>query len=462
MLPTIKKMTVIPVAGYDSFLLNLSGGHGPIFIRNVVLLDDNAGHTGVGEVPGGEAIRKTLEDAKELVVGRRVGEMTDVLNSIRSRFAGLDAAGRGLQTFDERVMIHAVTAVESACCDLMGQALGVPVAKLLGDGQQRQRVEALGYLFFVGDHRRTKLQYNVPASLQTVAPPSRGGLRAARLAALTDEWERVRYEEALDAASIVRQAVAARERFGFNTFKLKGGVLDGPAECDCIRALADALPGAALTIDPNGCWSVEQAVEWLAPLKSVLTYAEDPCGAEGNLSGRQAMAEFRRRTGIPTATNMVATDFPGLVDAIRLEAVDVPLADCHFWTMQGAVRVSMLCDLWGLTWGSHSNNHFDISLAMMTHVAAAAKGNVTPIDTHWIWQVGQRLTKEPLEIRGGAIDVPQSPGLGVEVDLQKIDEANKLYHSCGAQQRDDSVAMQFLRPGWKFHPKRPCLGSLAN
>jgi glucarate dehydratase len=193
------------------------------------------------------------------------------------------------------------------------------------------------------------------------------------------------------------------------------------------------------------------------PLKPILEYAEDPCGAEHGRSGCEVLAEFRRATGIPTATNMVAADFPGLVEAIRLEAVDVPLADCHFWTMRGAVRVSELCELWGLTWGSHSNNHFDVSLAMMTHVAAAAQGRVTPIDTHWIWQVGQRITRKPLQIRDGHIDVPTSPGLGIELDWPQVEQAHQLYKNRGTSIRDDSVAMQFLRPGWKFDPKKPCL-----
>jgi glucarate dehydratase len=437
-LPKIARMRVVPVAGHDSLLLNLSGGHGPRFIRNLVLLEDNAGRTGAGETPGGEAIRRTLEDAADLVVGRRLGEMNSVLGEVESRFGGLDAAGRGRQTFDQRVMIHARTAIEAAMLDLTGQALGVPVADLLGDGRQRDEVEALGYLFFIGDAGGAPLEYRIPAT------PS-------------DEWDRVRHRETLDAAGIVKQARAARERFGFRAFKLKGGVLEGPAECECLAALAEALPGAMLTIDPNGCWSLRQAVEWLRPLAGVLSYAEDPCGAERGFSGREVLAEFRRVTGLATATNMVATDWRQLEQAIRLEAVDIPLADCHFWTMRGAVRVSMLCDWFGLTWGLHSNNHFDVSLAMMAHTAAAAKGKVTPIDTHWIWQVGQRLTREPLEIRGGMIRVPDRPGLGVEIDMGKVEEAHELYRRAGSARRDDSVAMRSLAPGWRFDPKRPCL-----
>jgi glucarate dehydratase len=369
--------------------------------------------------------------------------MSESLAAIRARFADLDALGRGQQTFDQRVMIHTLAAVESAFLDLMGQALGVPVAALLGDGQQRESVEALGYLFFIADHACTTLDYHAGAGDHS------------------DPWQRARCGETLGAQAIVEQALAAQGRFGFTTFKLKAGVLDGPTECECIDALAESLPGAGLTIDPNGCWSLADAVQWLAPLKPKLLYAEDPCGAEGDLSGLETLAEFRRQTGIPTATNMVAVDFAQLTEAIRLSAVDVPLADCHFWTMRGAVAVSALCDLWGLTWGSHSNNHFDVSLAMMTHTAAAAKGRVTPIDTHWIWQVGQRLTREPLEIRRGRIDVPQAPGLGVELDMEQVAAAHKLYNDCGAHQRNDAAAMQFLTPGWTFDPKRPSLGAAA-
>jgi glucarate dehydratase len=436
--PAIRKMTVVPVAGYDSLLLNLSGGHGPVFIRNLVVVEDNAGRTGVGETPGGEAIRQTLERCIELVIGRRVGEMSDVLGAIERQFGALDAGGRGEQTFDQRTTIHVLTAVEAAFLDLMGQALGVPVAKLLGEGRQKDSVDVLGYLFFIGNHERTKLDYRVAD-------------------AASDEWQRVRTMEALNPEAIVKQATTAQRRFGFDMFKLKGGVLAGPAECDCIRALAEAFPGARITIDPNGCWSLEEAVKWLTPLKSVLTYAEDPCGAEDGRSGCEVLAEFRKATGVPTATNMVATDFPRLVEAIELRALDVPLADCHFWTMRGAVRVSELCDLWGHTWGSHSNNHFDVSLSMMTHVAAAARGKVTPIDTHWIWQVGQRLTNEPLEIRNGRIGVPDAPGLGVTLDWKKVEEAHELYKRRGMGKRDDSIAMQYLRPGWKFNRNRPCL-----
>lgn len=436
--PRITEMRVIPVAGLDSMLLNLSGAHAPWFTRNVVLLTDSAGHTGVGEVPGGEAIRTVLEQARSLVLNAAIGDVHRVLNSIQSQFSDRDAAGRGLQTFDQRITIHAVAAIESAVLDLLGQFLGVPVAALLGEGQQRTRVDVLGYLFFIGDRNRTPLPYRDES---TSSLP----------------WFRLRNEPALTAPAILALAEAAQERYGFRDFKLKGGVFSGEFEMEAAAALAEKFPQARITLDPNGAWSLEEAICLCRGQNHVLAYAEDPCGAEGGYSGRETMAEFRRATGIPTATNMIATDWRQLFHAAQLHSIDILLADPHFWTLRGSVRASQFCRDWGLTWGSHSNNHFDISLAMFTHAAAAAVGNVTAIDTHWIWQEGQRVTREPLQISGGAIEVPHRPGLGIEPDLQRIEEAHKLYTRIGSAARNDAAAMQHLIPGWQFDPKRPCM-----
>ena len=394
-------MRVVPVAGRDGMLLNLSGAHAPFFTRNLVIATDSDGRTGAGEVPGGEKIRQTLEDARPLVEGRRVADLQAILNAMRARFADRDAGGRGLQTFDLRTTIHALTAVESALLDLHGQYLGLPVAALLGEGQQRDAVQTLGYLFFVGDRTKTDLPY-------------------ASEPGADNDWFRLRHEPALTPQAVVRLAEAAQARYGFQDFKLKGGVLRGEDEVEAVRALHERFPKARITLDPNGGWLLEDAIRLMRDLHGVLAYAEDPCGAEEGFSGREVMAEFRRATGLPTATNMVATDWRQLAHALSLQAVDIPLADPHFWTMAGSVRVAQTCRDWGLTWGSHSNNHFDISLAMFTQVAAAAPGRTTAIDTHWIWQDGQRLTREPLRIAGGYVQVPKKPGLGIEIDEAEL------------------------------------------
>jgi glucarate dehydratase len=436
--PIITSMQVVPVAGHDGMLLNLSGAHGPFFTRNIVILKDNAGHTGVGEVPGGERIRQTLEDARNLVVGSPIGTYQKILNQVRQTFADRDAGGRGLQTFDLRITIHAVTGLEAALLDLLGQHLDVPVAALLGEGQQRDEVKMLGYLFYVGDRNETDLAYRSEPDAE-------------------NDWFRVRHEKAMTADAVVRLAEAAHARYGFKDFKLKGGVLSGDEEIEAVTALAERFPDARITLDPNGAWSLKEAIRLCRDQHRVLAYAEDPCGAENGYSGREVMAEFRRATGLKTATNMIATDWREMGHAIQLQSVDIPLADPHFWTMQGSVRVAQMCHEWGLTWGSHSNNHFDISLAMFTHVAAAAPGEITAIDTHWIWQDGQRLTKAPLQIVGGCVQVPKKPGLGVELDMDQLAKAHEQYKGMGLGARDDSVAMQFLIPGWKFDNKRPCL-----
>jgi len=436
--PSITRMQVIPVAGHDGMLLNLSGAHGPFFTRNLVVLTDSDGHTGVGEVPGGEKIRLTLENAQPLVLGQPLGHWNQILNTLRVAFADRDSGGRGLQTFDLRVAIHAVTAVESALLDLLGQHLNVPVAALLGEGQQRSQVAVLGYLFYVADRQRTDLPYRSEPEA-------------------SDDWLRLRHEPAMDARGIVRLAEAAYARYGFKDFKLKGGVLSGEQEMEAVVALHERFPEARITLDPNGGWLLKDAVRLCRDHRDHLAYAEDPCGAEGVFSGREVLAEFRRATGLRTATNMIATDWREMAHAIQLQSVDIPLADPHFWTMQGSVRVAQLCQMFGLTWGSHSNNHFDVSLAMFTHVAAAAPGDVTAIDTHWIWQDGQGLTKDPLQIVDGQITLPTKPGLGIELDMAAVEQAHQLYRQHGLGARDDAMAMQYLVPGWSFNSKKPCL-----
>lgn len=439
MIPKIVKMEVVPVAGHDSMLLNLSGAHGPFFTRNIVILTDDTGNTGLGEVPGGEKIRQTLEDCRELVVGRTLGEYKNIVKEIHERYAQLDAGGRGNQTFDLRTTVHVMTAVEAPLLDLLGQHMQVPVAALLGEGQVRESVKFLGYLFYVADRNKTDLPYASDSTLD-------------------DSWGALRREEAMTPEAIVKLAKAAYERYGFEDFKLKGGVLSGQEEVQTVKALKKEFPNARITLDPNGGWLLDDAIALCKDLHGVLAYVEDPCGAEGRFSGRETMAEFRRKTGLPTATNMVATDWREMKAAIRLDSVTIPLADPHFWTMQGSVRVAQLCHDLDLTWGVHSNNHFDISLAMVAHTAAAAPGEVNAADTHWIWQDGEGLTKNPHQIKNGEITIPRnSHGLGLELDREKLDAAHQLYLKEGLGARNDAIAMQYLIPGWTFDNKKPAL-----
>lgn len=439
MIPKITEMNVYPVAGYDSMLMNLSGAHGPYFTRNVVIMKSDNGLVGLGEVPGGEKIRQTLEDSKSLVIGKTISEYKNILQEVYNNFKERDSSGRGLQTFDLRTTVHVVTAIEAALLDILGKFLNVPVAALLGDGQQREKVKMLGYLFYIGDKNITDLPYI----------DNDGN---------SDDWGKIRRKVALDPESVVELAKAAYKRYGFEDFKLKGGVLEGKEEIKAIRALHREFPEARITLDPNGAWSLKEAVSLCKNMHGILAYAEDPCGAEDGFSGREIMAEFRKATGLPTATNMVATDWRQMQHSVALSSVSIPLADPHFWTMAGSVRVAQMCNEFGLTWGSHSNNHFDISLAMFSHVAAAAPGNITAIDTHWIWQDGQDLTKNAHKIVNGEVSVPRNiPGLGIEIDMDKLMIANKLYLEKKLGARNDAEAMQFYIKDWKFDNKKPCL-----
>lgn len=435
--PSIRQLRVVPIAGHDSMLLNLSGAHGPIFTRNIVILTDSSGAVGIGEVPGGSAIRQTLEDAAELLIGQPIASYRRTLSAIQRQFADRDSGGRGLQTYDLRTTIHVVAALECAMLDLLGKFVGLPICELLAGGKVRDEVEMLGYLFFVGDRTRTPLNYRADET--------------------GNDWFALRNNKALDAAGITRLAEAAEARYGFKDFKLKGGVLHGAEEAAIIAELAARFPDARITLDPNGAWLLDDAIDYLRDLKGIIAYAEDPCGAEPGYSGRETLAEFKRATGLLTATNMVATDWREMGHAIQSGCVDIPLADPHFWTMQGSIEVAQLCDRWGMTWGSHSNNHFDVSLAMFTQVAAAAPGRITALDTHWIWQDGQRVTVEPPVIKGGKVAVPTAPGLGVTLDETALEAAHRLHQALPEASRNDAVAMQYLVPNWTFHPKQPAL-----
>ena len=440
--PVITDMKVIPCAGYDSMLLSLSGAHGPLFTRNIVIITDNSGSTGIGEVHGGDDITKILESYIPLVVGKTIGEYKSIISSIRNNgYVPGGNDGQGLQKLDLsnlKFVVHAETAVECALLDLLGKFLGLPVCELLGDGQQRDEVVILGYLFYCQDYTKTDMAYLDESGSH-------------------DRWFSLRRRPAMTADRIVENAHAMKERYGFKDFKLKGGVLNGWEEMETVRELKKDFPDARINIDPNGAWTLEQAIEYCRGMKDILTYIEDPCGEERGFSGREIMREFKNATGIQVATNMIATDWRQFYHAASQTAVDIVLADPHFWTMSGSVRMGQVLNDWGLTWGSHSNNHFDITLTAFAHVAAAAPGNPTALDTHWIWQDGQNLLKDTPQIVDGYLQVPKKPGMGVTIDMEKVMEANALYNKLSSHDRDDALAMQYLIPGWKYDCKKPAL-----
>lgn len=440
-IPKITEMKVYPVAGRDSMLLTLSGAHYPYFTRNIVVLKDDSGQMGIGEIHGGDSITKSLESYRPLIIGQKISEYRRILNDIRQRgWRDKNDSGQGLQQLNLanlKYVVHAEAAIECALLDLYGKFLNLPLCDIIGDGRQRDAVEMLGYLFYVADYRKTDLPYIHDDD--------------------DDVWGKVRRKETLTVDGIVKQAEAAQARYGFKSFKLKGGVLSGEEEMQAVEALHERFPTARINLDPNGAWSLQEAIDLTKKHGHALTYLEDPCGPESGFSGREIMSFYKNATNMPVATNMIATDWKQFYPSLMMKSVDIVLADPHFWGINGSLRMANVLNDWGLTWGSHSNNHFDITLALYAQVAAAAPGNITAIDTHFIWQDDQQLCDDALQIRDGYIKIPKRPGLGININLEKLEAAHALYATLKHHDRDDALAMQYLIPGWKFDPNRPTL-----
>ena len=442
--PVITKMDVIPVAGYDSMLMTLSGAHAPWFTRNLIVLEDSAGHQGIGEIHGGDYTCDALKSCIPLVVGQKVGRYRAILDSIHKHSTkSAEDDGEGIQTLDIsklKFVVKAEWAIECAMLDLLGQYLDLPMCELLGDGKQRDRVEVLGYLFYVSD--RKKAAPDLPYIDESAS---------------SDPWFKMRRNEMLTTESLVEQAQCLHEKYGFRNFKLKGGVLPGEYEMETCRALKKAFPNGRINIDPNGAWSLEEAVRLCKPMENVLSYIEDPCGPESGYSGREILSEFKNYVNLPVATNMIAVDWRQFYHSMLEKCVDIVLADPHFWGFGGSVRIAQILNDWGLTWGSHSNNHFDITLTAFAQVGAAVPGHPTALDTHWIWQDGQNLLRDAPKIVDGYLQVPEGPGMGVHLDMEKVAEANRLYNSLPSHDRNDATAMQYLIPDWKYDCKKPAL-----
>lgn len=442
--PIVTEMQVIPVAGYDSMLMTLSGAHAPYFTRNLVIIKDDAGHTGIGEIHGGDYTCNALKSCIPFVVGQPVGKYRSVLNRIHKAYTrAAEDDGEGIQSLDIsklKFVVKAEWAIECALLDLLGQYLDLPMCELLGEGKQRDRIETLGYLFYVSDKEKAKPELSYLDESDS-----------------EDAWFRLRRQEMLTPERIVEQACVLQDKYGFKNFKLKGGVLRGEEEMEAVRALKKQFPDGRINIDPNGAWSLAEAIRICKPMEGILSYVEDPCGPESGFSSREIMAEFKNAVNIPVATNMIATDWRQFYHAAALKSVDIVLADPHFWGFDGSVRMAQILNDWGLTWGSHSNNHFDITLTAFAHVAAAAPGKPTALDTHWIWQDGQNLLKDTPQIVDGYLQVPTKPGMGVTIDMERVMEANALYNKLPSHDRNDAEAMQYLIPGWKFDSKKPAL-----
>lgn len=386
----IVDMQVIPVAFPDPPLRNSTGVHEPFALRNLVRLTTDDGFRGWGEAAGGTVTQERLEAARSVVLGRD----PFALEQLR------------LQVPDPRTC----SSLEVACLDLCGQALEQPVYNLLG-GKVRDPVEFAAYLFYHLDCPQ--------------------------------------YGECLAPEAIVAQAKRLVREHGFRALKLKGGVLHPDLEIESIRLMRQEFgPDFRLRLDPNAIWSVETSIRVTNALESDLEYMEDPTW------GMEGMAAVHQRVNVPLSTNMCLTAFSHFPDGIRLQAVDVVLADHHYWGgLRASQEMARICHTWGLGVSMHSNSHLGISLAAMLHVATATPHLTYACDTHYVWLDEDILEGGKWTFKDGTMAVPDGPGLGICVDEDAVARMAEDYRKCGLTKRDDVTYMRKFDPTWE--PLRP-------
>ncbi|MEV0179248.1 glucarate dehydratase family protein [Streptomyces sp. NPDC050625] len=416
---TITEVRLTPILVADPPLLNTQGVHQPYTPRLIVEVVTADGTTGLGETYGDTKYLELARPLADRLIGRRVTDVNtlftlDVAVDDSRIEDAVDVGGlRGVQTAD-KLRLSVLSAFEVACLDAQGRALGLPVHALLG-GKVRDSVEYSAYLFY----KWAAHPQGVPAE--------------------ADGWG-----AALDPAGVVEQARKFKDRYGFTSFKLKGGVFPPDEEIAAVRALAEAFPGHPLRLDPNGAWSVETSLAVAKELGDVLEYLEDPA------LGTPAMAEVSAGTDVPLATNMCVTTFAEIREAFARDAVQVVLCDHHYWGgLRNTQHLAAICDTFGVGVSMHSNTHLGISLAAMTHVASTVPRLHHACDSHYPWQSEDVLT-ERLAFSGGRITVSDAPGLGVELDRDRLEVLHRRWarNDGSLRDRDDAGAMRVAEPGW--------------
>ena len=409
----IRELIVTPIAFRDPPLLNSNGVHEPLALRVILQLVLEDGTVGLGESPGGMDRLERLQAAAKVVAGMDVFDTTAVTAAIDAALLPTVPGSheRGWTT----------SAVEVACLDAQGKLLDRPVSDLLG-GKVRDSVPFAAYLFY-----------------KWAEHPALDGR-----AAVSDDWG-----EALNPAGIVEQARLMRQRYGFESFKLKGGVFPPDDEIAAIRALAEAFPGQPLRLDPNTAWTVETSRYVARELDGVLEYLEDPTAT---IPG---MAEVAKDSPLPLATNMCVIAWEHLRPAIERNAIQVLLTDHHYWGgLRRTRELAAVCEAFGIALSMHSNSHLGISLAAMTHVAAAIPNLDHSCDTHYPWNSADDvIVPGVLELRDGAVEVPTGAGLGVELDHDALDRLHRLYVESGVRSRDDTGYMRRIHPD--YEPRLP-------
>jgi len=422
----ISEIHITPVAVPDPPLLNAAGLHAPYALRIVIEIVSADGLSGWGEIPGSEATLAALAHAADHLIGLDPWALNAIFAKLES-LAQPDA--RGANPWDQRTWVHVRSAIEVACYDLMGKSVGRPVVDLLG-GPARERVPFAAYLFY---------KYE-----------GAGGELAVGRDERATGWFAARAEAALDPDGIVAQARAMVAQYGFKSIKLKGGVFAPGVEVDSILALRKAFgPDMPLRLDPNAIWRVDTAIAAGRQLEGVLEYYEDP------VRGQENMSAVAKALGIPLATNMCTTSFADLPGSVAHQSEAIILSDHHFWGgFRASLDLARFCAVFDRGMSMHSNSHLGISLAAMTHLAAAAPNLTYDCDSHYPWQDGHDLLVEPLQFEDGVIAVPRKPGLGIEVDRAKLASLHKQYLACGLTERNDEIEMQKVQPGWTFQPTR--------
>jgi glucarate dehydratase len=425
----ITDMHITPIAITDPPLLNAAGLHAPYALRIIVELVTNDNIYGLGEVPGSIETEEALKAAREAVIGKDPFQLNAIDAAIRARFSPETSASRGEAPWDQRRLVHVLSAVEVACFDLMGKAVGRPVVDLLG-GTARDHVPFSAYLFYKYEGAGGPLGFGTD--------PNATG------------WAAARQKAALDPEGVVAQAQAMCKEFGFKSIKLKGGVFEPAQEVAAMYALQEAFgKDVPLRLDPNAIWHVETAIEWGRKLEGVLEYYEDPT------RGQENMAKVAQAVNIPLATNMCTTSFDDMPGSVRLNSEAIILSDHHFWGgLRASLALAKMCQTFGRGLSMHSNSHVGISLAAMTHLAAATPNLTYACDTHYPWQSEEVIVGGRIKFEDGSVAVSNEPGLGIELDRDALAKLHEQYKACGLLRRNDEIEMQKVQPDWKFEATR--------
>ncbi len=425
----ITDMHITPIAISDPPLLNAAGLHAPYALRIIVELVTNDGIYGLGEVPGSVETEQALAAVREVVIGQDPFNLNGIEAGIHERLSEESSSARGETPWDQRRIVHVRSGIEVACFDLMGKATGRPVVDLLG-GKARDRVPFSAYLFYKYE--------GAGGELGLGTDPNATGWAAARQAA------------ALDPAGVVAEAQAMCAEFGFQSIKLKGGAFPPDEEVAAMLALQEAFgPDMPLRLDPNAIWKVETAIAAGKRLEGVLEYYEDP------VRGQEAMAEVAQAVDIPLATNMCTTSFADIPGSVRLNSEAIILSDHHFWGgLRPSLELAKICETFSRGLSMHSNSHVGISLAAMTHLAAATPNLTYACDTHYPWQSEEVIVGGRIQFEDGAVVVSDEPGLGIELDRDMLATLHEQYKRAGLERRNDEIEMQKVNPDWKFEATR--------